>query len=661
VYKNLAIAFGAIVVGTKLFGLLIMGIQGATAAAKLFNIQLSMTNRQLRIMKARIAATGFGLIALGVGAAAVALGAATDDLDESLSALDTELEEFNLEDFMGQVDGATAAIDDANTSLGETAGAAGKATDAVGDFFRNLQNEAAKQSAKLQLEALGASEGLIQAVLGSGDEWYKVFAEVTRRGAESIREVQALFAATPAGFDEAKQAFEEQKREFEAFRDAANEARDSLIEFTEEFRILPTIERQMGKFERNTVDQLENIEERLDEAFDNGYLLENSYRELREYARNEFQVLRQIERQRDELLVRRNAAEQLIGQVSDAVVSGGRLVDVLRDVQDGAEEVDVTKLVKKTIEDADGLREFEVLITSAVVEPIEEVKSKSQQLVAGYRNIVERTRAFVNNMKALRQLGLDPQLFNELVEAGVDAGGATAEALLEGGADTVNEVNSLFGELNALGEELGEETAQVMYGQGEMFVDGIVEGLEAQAAQLEEQAINLAGAFTQSFEALLISGIEIAIAKAQVALGKMPTMEGMPKFTGGDPDGTPGDPGDPSSPSVPAFATPATVQSMVEKRRQEVEDMRGALEKAQSDARVQAAREKSGTREAVSRLEAADPSRFGNVTVQASGMAAGNSAAKIMQSYVNKASSNPTTFRSTRQLSSYRITSGPRT
>lgn len=600
VYKNLAIAFGAIVVGTKLFGLLTTGIGFASTAANILNIQLSMTNKQLMIMKARIAATGFGLIAIGVGAAAVALGVATDDLDESVADLDGQLEEFDLSNYLGEVQEAQLATSSLGEEMENTAGAAGQLKDAVGDFYRNLENEAAKQSAKLQLEALGASEGLINAVLGSGEEWFKVFADVTRRGAESIREVQALFAATPAGFDELQQEIDKARQEFEAFQDAANGARDSLMDFVREFEVLPSVEKEMGQFERAVSTQLEGIEERLQEAFDNGYLLESSFRQLRDYARREFQVLREIERQRDALVRRRNAAEQLINQVTESVSAGGKLIGVLRDVQDETEQIDMTRLVKQTIQEADGLREFEVILTSAVVDPITEVVSKSQQLVNGYRDIVARTRVFVENMKALRQLGLDPTLFNELVEAGVDAGGETAQALVDGGAKTVNEVNSLFGELNKLGAELGEETAQVMYGQGEMFVDGIVNGLEAQASQLEEQAIALAGAFTSSFEALLISGIEIAIAKAELALGKMPTLEGMPSVSSQRDTATTITTAD--GKQIPAFATPETVEAMVNKRRKEVEDMRrvaqqqaaAARAQAQADAMVRKAREKSG-------------------------------------------------------------------
>ena len=591
VYKNLAIAFGAIVVGVKLFGVMITAIQGATVAARLLNIQLSLTNKQLRIMKLRLAATGLGLIALGVGAAAVGIMGLTSEVEDAIPELE-ELDQVDMEALMAEMAGATSVAQDFSESLDEVATAGAGVEDAVGKFYGNLQNEILKQRATLQLEALGASEGLINAVLGSGEDWYRVFADVTRRGAESIAEVQAMFAQTPAGFDEAMQEFEEQKRKFEEFKKAALEAKDSLVDFVRSFEILPTIERELGRFEQAAVTQLENIEERLDDAFDNGYLLEESYRNLQQYARQEFQVLAQIERQRDDLLRRRDAAERLINSVNDAVLSSGRLVNVLRNVQTETQNVDMVKVVKDTIEEASGLREFEVILTSAVIEPIEEVQSKSQQLVSGYQNIVDRTRQFVANMKALRQLGLDPQLFNELVEAGVDAGGATAEALIEGGSETVREVNSLFDELNSLGEELGEETAQVMYGQGEMFVDGIVRGLEDQASQLEEQAIALAGAFTESFEALLISGIEIAIAKAQVALGRMPTLEGMPSFTGGagGGDGSAGGAGGDGG-EIPMFATPATVQAMVDKRRQEVEDMRRVAAEQAARARDAMARQ----------------------------------------------------------------------
>jgi hypothetical protein len=209
------------------------------------------------------------------------------------------------------------------------------------------------------------------------------------------------------------------------------------------------------------------------------------------------------------------------------------------------------------------LKEFRTALLYNFVEPIEKAKSRADELVSGYRAVVERTREFVENLKALRALGLDPMLFNQLVQAGVEAGGETAKALVEGGSDTVNEVNSLFGELDSLGKELGENTAVVMYGQGENFVNGIVAGLEAQAGELEISAKSIAEAFTVAFEEVLIRGINQAIDAAEAALARMPQISDYaPQFapsTGGGGStggGTTGGGSTPSGPRPPLLPTP---------------------------------------------------------------------------------------------------------
>jgi len=282
------------------------------------------------------------------------------------------------------------------------------------------------------------------------------------------------------------------------------------------------------------------------------------------------------------------------------------------------------------------------------VDPIKEVVSQSEQLVKGYRNIVDRTRTFVNNMKALRELGLDPTLFNQLVEAGVDAGGATAEALIEGGSDTVTEVNSLFGELNRLGQELGEETAQVMYGQGELFVDGIVNGLEAQAEELEKQAVVLADSFTETFREMLISGIELAIAQAEAALARMPVFE---PFEFGPPPGPPGPDPDPNlDPDSVPLSTSEMISRMVEDRRRSAQiasDLaaRARMERMTRAAALSAAQARAGR---ASTGEPPNQARFSQqaqrnqagqtFVIQANSPATARSAATTIKSYVSSSS-----------------------
>jgi hypothetical protein len=340
-------------------------------------------------------------------------------------------------------------------------------------------------------------------------------AEITKRVEEANEQLKAAYEADLKIYEDAVKAFE-------AFESAANDAGDAMNGFLSKMGVLPTFETAMGKFESEVVGNLENIEQQLKSAFDNGYLLNESYRNLQSYARSEFSELQKIAKQRDDLLNRRNLADALLKDVKNATLAAGNITNLLKNTQTETQKIDMAQVIQKTVQAGKNLKDFRVTIISDFVEPIEEAASKSQLLVSGFQAVVDRTRLFVDNLKALRQLGLDPLLFNQLVEAGVEAGGETAQALIDGGADTVNEVNSLFGELDALGQELGEQTAQVMYGEGQEFVNGIIAGLDSMLEDLEATAVLLADTFVAAFSRVLEEGIARAIAAAQAAMPSAP-------------------------------------------------------------------------------------------------------------------------------------------
>ena len=558
--KNLAIGFVALQVGVAITGALRVGFDLLTGAIARSAGAAVAVNKQLLLMKARLVSTGIGaiLVALGsLGAMFMTTGNKAEDGSEDIQKYLDEAARSTV-DLEANALGATATLEEMSDGLDNVGASAAKATDAVGDFFSGLADDAAKLSAKLQLETLGASEGLIERILGSGDEWYKVFEEVTRNGMASVQEVQAMFLQTASGFDEAMDAWQAEFDAFTDFKEAAQESMRAFGEFVREFEILPSIASDLGTFERAAVDRLSSIEEKLKDAFDNGYLLDESYQNLLNYSRTELAVLQDIERQRDQLLARRDAASALINSVQKSVRESAKITSILGNVQDAAESVDAVQFAKRVVISGQSLKEFSTALITNFADPIEQARSKADLLVDGYRSVVERTREFVENIKALKALGLDPQLFNQLVQAGVEAGGETAQALVDGGAETVNEVNSLFGELDALGAELGENTAQVMYGQGENFVNGIVEGLDSQLGELESMANSLADSFTTTFEEVLIAGIERAIAAAEAALARMPKAPGFdytPPSNGGDLAGNQGDDKDNSLSRSPVSGT----------------------------------------------------------------------------------------------------------
>ena len=527
--KNLAIGFVGLQIGLVVASALKTAFVVLTGAIAVTAGATAAVNAQLLLLKMRLISTGIGAAIVLLGSLAAMFVTTGDAAEDGVGDMDKMLQDaanelLNLEE---NAFGADATLTDMASTMDDVGASAGKAKDAVGDFFRALADDANKLAAKLQLVTLGASEGLIERILGSGDEWYKVFEEVTRNGMASVQEVQEMFLRTADGFDEAMDAWQADFDVFTDFKEAAEESMDAFVAFVRKMDILPTVAAELGKFERSAVDRLTSIEEKLKEAFDNGQLLDESYENLLSYSRAELAVLQGIERQRDQLLARRDAASALINSVQKSVRESAKIASILGNVQDAADGVDAVQFASRVVNSGRSLKEFSTALITNFADPIETARSKADLLVDGYRAVVERTREFVTNLKALKALGLDPQLFNQLVQAGVAAGGETAQALVDGGSETVTEINSLFGELDALGMELGENTAQVMYGQGESFVTGIVDGLDSQLEQLESMADSLADSFTTTFEDVLIAGIERAIAAAEAALARMPQAPGF--------------------------------------------------------------------------------------------------------------------------------------
>ena len=557
-FKNLALMIIALGVVGKV-------IQGITIAMNLLTASVAVTTTGFKALRAAIMTTGIGIAIVAVGFLVSKFVEAADGAEDfagGLPSLNMQLVQTaesaayaakNLERFksgasLRSIENSIATekfkftppvLTDPTETGPESAG--GQAKNYVKDFYDGLKNEVAKQAATLKLERLGATSGLISSILGSGEEWKKVFDDVVKRGAKSVAAAQLLFNKTATGLEEItkkveeanailKTEYEEQVRvydllvaKFEDFEKAANAAGESMLDFVSTIGALSTFETEMGRFESEVVGNLENIEEQLDAAFDNGHLLDESYKNLQRYARSEFAELTKIAKQRDDLLNRRNLAESLLKDVKSATVAAGNITGILQNTQTEVQKIDMAKVIQKTVQAGKNLKDFRVTIISDFVEPIEAAANKSQLLVSGFQAVVDRTRIFVDNLKALRQLGLDPLLFNQLVEAGVEAGGETAQALIDGGAKTVTEVNSLFGELDALGQELGEQTSQVMYGEGQEFVNGIIAGLDSQLEALELTAITLADTFVSAFSATLAAGIAAAIAAAKAAMAQAPT------------------------------------------------------------------------------------------------------------------------------------------
>jgi hypothetical protein len=424
-------------------------------------------------------------------------------------------------------------------------GDGGKAAkDYVKEFFEKLKDEMAQQKARLRLENLGLSEGLIEDILG-GQGWQKVFNRVIASGSAGLKKLQADFNRTKAGIAELekkrKEAADDASEAIKAAQDAAdklteafNNAKEAAEEFAKGMReisnieILPTLEEDLGRFEDAAVSSFRNIANELRSGLGAGRILQADFDALNEYIKTEEAGLRSNARIRDELANRHELASELISEYRQAFTAGLGLVAILDKAESAGEKRTVTETSKGLSIIGKNMREFGVTVTRTFEETIGKIENKTDAILGGFRDLASKARTFAENLRALRKLELDPKLFAQLVEAGVEAGGATAQALVDGGQATVTELNSLFKEIDEVGGKLGEEVATNLYGKGIDLANGLLAGIRSRQSEFELAAKAMALAFSNAFKAdldiALAKPVDAAKAVADSAQANVPTL-----------------------------------------------------------------------------------------------------------------------------------------
>jgi hypothetical protein len=97
-------------------------------------------------------------------------------------------------------------------------------------------------------------------------------------------------------------------------------------------------------------------------------------------------------------------------------------------------------------------------------------------------------------------MGLSSNAIQQIVQAGAIEGGQTASALLAGGPEAINEVNSLYAQLGSTAETFAETAGQVIYGAGVDVSNGLIAGLLSQDAALRQAATTLGNSFSNYFK-----------------------------------------------------------------------------------------------------------------------------------------------------------------
>lgn len=303
-------------------------------------------------------------------------------------------------------------------------------------------------------------------------------------------------SAAQIAAEKAKAAYQKALADLKTFQDELKTMND--------FSGLTTMSRELGEFQQSVIDTFNEINKKIAEGIANKTIGTKGLDSLRNFLKAQQNLLEENARQRDAIIAKRTLAEALYNDVKSALSGTGNLAGLL-ETQTRSITTSVTKVI-------DG---FSVTTKRTVDEVV-----GGKGVISKLKEVVTKTKAFAAQLTDLKALGLSPDLFKQIVEAGPDVGSQLAKEILDGGADSVKALNDTFTELETVSKSVAEQTTVVMYNNGVAVAGGLVAGLKSQEQALVDAAKTLADAFNAAYQANIMA----------LAVPEAPTV--TPKTTG---------------------------------------------------------------------------------------------------------------------------------
>lgn len=124
-------------------------------------------------------------------------------------------------------------------------------------------------------------------------------------------------------------------------------------------------------------------------------------------------------------------------------------------------------------------------------------------LLSDLANRAVAAQRFADLIKQLTASGLNKTSIEQLLDAGVEGGLATAEAIASGGAAAVSQINTLTSQIAATGKDLGQTGKDALHQAGIDTAQGLVDGLREKEQAVMKIAKRLARALADAVKKAL--------------------------------------------------------------------------------------------------------------------------------------------------------------
>jgi phage-related protein len=143
------------------------------------------------------------------------------------------------------------------------------------------------------------------------------------------------------------------------------------------------------------------------------------------------------------------------------------------------------------------------ILDSANITSGNSVTNSVSAITVGLQQVLAKTTAFAANIAALKKKGLRADLLQDIADAGVDGGAATADALAKATPAELKRINDLQAQLAKAASTTGATVAGALYDSGVKAAQGLVDGLKKQQGAIEKQMEKIATAMVKALKKAL--------------------------------------------------------------------------------------------------------------------------------------------------------------
>lgn len=116
---------------------------------------------------------------------------------------------------------------------------------------------------------------------------------------------------------------------------------------------------------------------------------------------------------------------------------------------------------------------------------------------------LQAIKDFNTNVKKLRAKGVNNDIIEDILNAGVEQGSNYARALAESDSKTIRSINSTQKQINAAAKAMGNTASDSMYKAGIDAARGLIKGLNSQKAALDKTAISVGNSMVKAIKKAL--------------------------------------------------------------------------------------------------------------------------------------------------------------